>query len=73
MAVNRTSTGNLQIFSRPFSSQGAGHCQQPLIHSLLIYRCGRALQNNGVSAFQGEAYTGRIGRIGKVKEKEVSA
>ena len=37
MAVNRISTGNLQIFSRPFSSQVTGHCQQPLIHSLLIY------------------------------------
>ena len=43
MAVNRTSTGNLQIFSRPFSSRVTGHRQQPLIHSLLIYQCGRAL------------------------------
>ena len=36
MAVNRTSTGNLQIFSRPFSSRVTGHRQQPLIHFLLI-------------------------------------
>ena len=37
MAVNRTSTGNLQIFSRPFSSRVTGHRQQPMIHSLLKY------------------------------------
>ena len=37
MAVNWTSTGKLQIFSQPFSSQVTGHRQQPLIHSLLIY------------------------------------
>ena len=35
MAVNWTSTGNLQIFSQSFSSQVTGHRQQPLIHSLL--------------------------------------
>ena len=49
MAVNRTSTGNLQIFSRPFSSWVTGHRQQPLIHSLLIYRCGSFKGGSGWS------------------------
>ena len=35
MAVTRTSSGNLQVFSRPFSSRVTGHHQQPLINSLL--------------------------------------
>ena len=36
MAVNWTSTSNLRIFSRPFSSRVTGHLQQPLIRPLLI-------------------------------------
>ena len=39
MAVNWTNTGNLQIFSQPFISWVTVHCQQPLIHSLLIFWC----------------------------------
>ena len=37
MVVNRTSTGNLQIFSWPFSSRVTRQRQQPLIHSILMF------------------------------------
>ena len=43
MTVNWTKVSDVQTFSWLFGSWTTGHRQQPLIHSLLKYRCGRAL------------------------------